>query len=487
MSLLEDEIKPTPRNYILGLLADAAQRANETVSRPAGYDNPPGRMLMSLLGVPAIAQTLDRLSYGEPLTTGRGMTTKVRPEAMEAAMAIAPGVGPATKATAKAAKAAAKELGPKAADIAERYMMEQGLALPIYLPHTPLKPDPRVGKRFEQEFVGNMAPKTQIKIDDLIGSNVMLTPWDSTSRGYKIKNVSDEVLPSPVITTGGQDYARDMAHMAQDIGGASGTGIAKRVVDRFKQAQIENAQKGGGGDVFFMPSTMSRDSEFFSSMPTDILLQLIKKADPSMKDIAFLDDALRNAPVATPKGLVRPFQNFQGILTPEGQAQLFTGAGFGAKGTPGNFRKAFTEEMYKVRNQKDFGFNREDVTNAVTDAALMGLPKGMMGNTVVRAIPERGVAPSTDRAYPSNFFGDYVGSLGLSLPAEVLMPKTYGVIFNEMKKKYPGKPDEAIHSMTLGALEKRKENVSEFVDQQVIDSVYNYLSGNRAPIGLLLP
>jgi hypothetical protein len=42
------------------------------------------------LGVPAVAQTLDRLSYGEPLTTGAGMTTRVRPEALEAAMALAP-------------------------------------------------------------------------------------------------------------------------------------------------------------------------------------------------------------------------------------------------------------------------------------------------------------------------------------------------------------------------------------------------------------
>ena len=150
MSLLEDEIKPTPRNYILGLLADAAQRANETVSRPAGYDNPPGRILMSLLGVPAIAQTLDRLSYGEPLTTGRGMTTKVRPEAMEAAMAIAPGVGPATKATAKAAKAAAKELGPKAADIAERYMMEQGLAKPMIVWHG----SPHKFEKFDASKIG---------------------------------------------------------------------------------------------------------------------------------------------------------------------------------------------------------------------------------------------------------------------------------------------------------------------------------------------
>lgn len=131
MSLLEDEIKPTPRNYLLGLLADAAQKANETVSRPAGYDNPPARMLMSLLGVPAIAQTLDRLSYGEPLTTGRGMTTKMRPEVTEALLSIAPGVGPAAKATGKAAKSVA----PKAAQMAEQYMFEQGLAKPIIVWH----------------------------------------------------------------------------------------------------------------------------------------------------------------------------------------------------------------------------------------------------------------------------------------------------------------------------------------------------------------
>ena len=150
MSLLEDEIKPTPRSYILGLLADAVQKANETVSRPAGYDNPPVRMLMGLLGVPAVAQTLDRLSYGEPLTTGKGMTTKVRPEAIEAAMAIAPGVGPVTKATAKASKAAAKELGPKAADLAEQYLMEQGLAKPMVVWHG----SPHKFEKFDASKIG---------------------------------------------------------------------------------------------------------------------------------------------------------------------------------------------------------------------------------------------------------------------------------------------------------------------------------------------
>lgn len=146
MSLLEDEIKPTPRNYLLGLLADAAQKANETVSRPGGYDNPPARMLMSLLGVPAIAQTLDRLSYGEPLTTGRGMTTKMRPEVTEALLSVAPGVGPAAKATGKAAKSVA----PKAAQMAEQYMFEQGLAKPIIVWHG----SPHKFEKFDASKIG---------------------------------------------------------------------------------------------------------------------------------------------------------------------------------------------------------------------------------------------------------------------------------------------------------------------------------------------
>jgi hypothetical protein len=41
-----------------------------------------------------------------------------------------------------------------------------------------------------------------------------------------------------------------------------------------------------------------------------------------------------------------------------------------------------------------------------------------------------------------------------------------------------------IRNMALGALEKRKEGVSELIDQQVIDNYYNYLANQRAK-GLL--
>lgn len=80
----EDTMSATPRNEYLGALADflAQGYAPQRTQQMQG--------VAQFLGVPAVAQTLDRLSYGEPLTTGAGMTTRVRPEAIEAAMALAP-------------------------------------------------------------------------------------------------------------------------------------------------------------------------------------------------------------------------------------------------------------------------------------------------------------------------------------------------------------------------------------------------------------
>jgi len=95
------ELRATPMsNPIMGLLADRLKQAQQFGSKPFGYENPPVEMLMNLLGVPAVQQTMERMAYGEPLTTGRGMTTKPRPEAIEAVMTLLPtsiGMAKATK------------------------------------------------------------------------------------------------------------------------------------------------------------------------------------------------------------------------------------------------------------------------------------------------------------------------------------------------------------------------------------------------------
>jgi len=126
----------------------------------------------------------------------------------------------------------------------------------VYRQSTTLKPDPSVGTRFEREFMGGLLDKTPLKLEDYQGASVMIMPWDSTSRNYKILGVSDEALASPIITHGGQDYARDLAHIEQGIAGASNLGIAKRIRDRDAMARMENLEAGGTGEVLHLPVTM---------------------------------------------------------------------------------------------------------------------------------------------------------------------------------------------------------------------------------------
>jgi hypothetical protein len=105
MLAYQDTLSATPRNEYLGALADliAQSYSPERTQQMQGTAR--------FLSLPAISQTLDRLSYGEPLTTGAGGlggTTRVRPEVLEAGMAVAPAAKPATMATLQAAREARK-------------------------------------------------------------------------------------------------------------------------------------------------------------------------------------------------------------------------------------------------------------------------------------------------------------------------------------------------------------------------------------------
>lgn len=85
------ELKATPvKNKEAAGMADFLHRAHRFVSEPFGYKNPPGELISEMLGVPAVARTLERVGYGAPLTTGAGMTTKPRADTAEAALAVAP-------------------------------------------------------------------------------------------------------------------------------------------------------------------------------------------------------------------------------------------------------------------------------------------------------------------------------------------------------------------------------------------------------------
>jgi len=340
----------------------------------------------------------------------------------------------------------------------------------VFLMHTPSKPNPAVGSRYEREFMGGLADKTPRTIEDLKGSNLVLMPWDSTSRNFKVTKISDETLPTPVVTTGGQDFARDAAHIAADIGGASNFEIARRIQNRNKTAGIENIQAGGNGNVFMLPVTMGAEAENFSTMPSDAILQLFKNANLSKKDIKYLNEQVRNEPLKTPKGQIRPFGGFIGLQDPDVAQQLLTGARVDT--TAGNLRKGMVSALTKKGNQKILGFNAQDLSASLMDDALRGVDKGYAGNTLIRAVEGTPLSASTHPAYDTDFGGRYFGSLMNNIPAEVLMPKT----FERISKELSGRKGD-IRNMTLGAMEKRGSNFSEYVDDRVINNVNDYLRG----------
>jgi hypothetical protein len=351
-----------------------------------------------------------------------------------------------------------------------------------YRATTPLKPDPEVGTRFQRESVGGLAEKKPVKIEDLQGSSAMIMPWDSTSRNMRVTSVSEETLPTPVITHGGQDYARDISHIEKGVAGASNLSIAKRIRDRDTAAREENIAAGGSGKIIHLPTTMGEGAENFSVMPTQVLLGLLDKSNPTKKFAKEIDDAIKNYKVAKGVGesrvITQPFKNFKGVMTEEGRMQLYTGEGLGS--TAGELRKAFVDRLTLKENQKALGFNSEDLAAAITDPALANVRKGYTGNTVLMT-DERGMhlLPSQNPTYSTDFTGQYMGTLGQNVPVEVLFPR----LFPALASEFAGKKGD-IRNMVLGALEKRKTGVSELIDQQVVDNYYKYLE-NQKLLGLL--
>ena len=85
---MADYIRPTPRNPILGLLADAMMGGLSYMEDPRRTQQMRG--VGGLLSDTGIAQTVERLAYGEPLTKGTGFATRMKPETANAVMTLAP-------------------------------------------------------------------------------------------------------------------------------------------------------------------------------------------------------------------------------------------------------------------------------------------------------------------------------------------------------------------------------------------------------------
>jgi hypothetical protein len=134
---MADQMQPTPRGFISGLFSDVLDRTLNMPSMPRTgipsldllYAN--RNSLFNMAGVGDIQKTAERISYGQPLTTGSGMTLRPREETINAAMNVIPLVGQGSRVANQAAMTAGRA-GARYAERVVPQVMERG-GLPAQL------------------------------------------------------------------------------------------------------------------------------------------------------------------------------------------------------------------------------------------------------------------------------------------------------------------------------------------------------------------
>lgn len=123
---MADEIRPTPRSPILGLFSDLVNLPLQYMSAPQRTQQMQG--VAEFIRGTGVPSTLERLSYDQGLFTGAGGlggTTRLRPEVAEAALTVAPMVGPGARVAGRGAMAAGRA-GERYAERVVPQIMERG-------------------------------------------------------------------------------------------------------------------------------------------------------------------------------------------------------------------------------------------------------------------------------------------------------------------------------------------------------------------------
>jgi hypothetical protein len=413
----QDRMGATPRNEYLGALADflAQSYAPQRTQQMQG--------VAQFLGAPAVAQTLDRLSYGEPLTTGAGGiggTTRVRPEAIEAAIALAPlyrpagmaakGVEQATMAAGKAGERYAEKVLP---GIMERGGLPAELALGLVQgSRSQVLPtqgrsgfgvfDPRFDPRVkEQERLQAMTRDIQlnpgaqnaptVSLADFEGRPFITSMADRTAAGGKLVGIDDVKFNRPVDLRGGQDY---MFNNPGEVW-ASGQGPAKALM-----TYADEVKSATGQNPLYLPYRMAPTGGDFAQMTGETMLAYADAAMGKMQK-KNLDRSIK-----------RFIPNWVGVSDPASVAQF--------REMPDKTRKAI-KSMLDTKFRNEGGLNIGGARLAVSDPAQLAAQEGGVMN-VGEIFAGRPLLRSTHPAYPGGVPGQGIGTLAEDVNVFELLP-----------------------------------------------------------------
>jgi hypothetical protein len=417
MLAYQDTLSATPRNQVLGYLADlaAASYAPQRTQQMQG--------MAQFLSLPAVSQTLDRLSYGEPLTTGRGMTTQIRPEAIEAAMAVAPLAQPVTMATLEAARQArrAAMAGGRVAgeELAARMMSGQSTipGVPAAFAPSPVnfavppsgrsgfgafdpRFDPRVNEQARMQAMTRdiqlnpgAANAPAVSLADFEGRPFITSMADRTAAGGKLVGINDVRFNRPVELMGGQDYMFNNPGQVW----ASAQGPVKQLMGQ--AAEIKQAT---GKDPLYIPWRMAPTGGDFAAMTGETMLAYADSAMGKMQKRS-LD-----------KSIKKMIPDWSGVSDPASVEQF--------RNASDKTRKAI-KQMMDVNFRDTGGLNIGGARLAVSDPAQLAAQEGGVMNVGEIFAGRPMIMESGHPSYPRGVPGQGIGTLAEDRNIFELMPE----------------------------------------------------------------
>jgi hypothetical protein len=372
--------------------------------------------------------------------------------------------------------------------------------MPIgYVTHTEKSPNPHVGYRYEADQPVGIVPSPTIDVGALErshkGASMLALPWDATNRNVRVSAVSGEDLSHPIWSHGGIPYSSDEEHLLENIGGASGRLIANRIVGREENARKENKLLGGTGEILHAVNTMGKGGENYalpsSEFAFDVINRRVNNGDLTLKQADDLSNEIRN--YVDPDTKKQPFKNWAGFISRDGAAQMYTGEGL--NGPTGDLRKLIAKNIiYKKKNQELLNFNAEDFVNSITHDPLKGVGRGYIGSNLLSNVETSPMKLSKTADFPwlnpydTNFSATHLGQLEDLVPIQAVMSRKINPIEQEFLAKQAakvnGKPytPESLQGSAISALEKRKDNVAQFMDDQYFQDLSDYMEALKKPL-----
>lgn len=414
-----DTMRATPRNEYLGALADllAQSYAPQRTQQMQG--------VAQFLSLPAISNTLNMMAYGDPLTTGAGMTTRVKPDVLEAGMAVAPVAKPATMASlqaARQARQAALQAGMAGERYAERVVPEilsrGGLPAEMLnaMAGQPLRALPQQGRSGFGAFDPRYDPRVQeqariremtrdielnpnatnalaVSLADFEGRPFITSMADRTAAGGKLVGIDDVAFNRPVELMGGQDYMFNNPGQVW----ASAQGPVKQLMQQ--AAEIKQVT---GKDPLYMPWRMAPTGGDFAAMTGETML-------------AYADAAMGKMQKKQLDRSIKKFlPNWSGVSDPASVEQF--------RNAPDKTRKAI-KQMMDVNFRDKGGLNIGGARLAVSDPAQLAAQEGGVMNVGEIFAGRPMVMESGHPSYPRGVPGQGLGTLAEDRNIFELLPE----------------------------------------------------------------